>query len=202
MWASSHYRVAIFSHHGPPKSFLSESQGPLLSLVTRVLMHTVQCHVELTHRNNKGKDSLCLTLWGCAHVHETLIQDETIVDTEEHLALFCLSLHSKTLLEKGIPLWKRCVPPEMKPLATCGQGGICLLGFCPVYNVHGCKLCCLHPHFPAQMLMLLQEFLARSDLTRSAAPTIAPSRRDWMISQLWLMETQLNASVVPLSAPF
>ena len=35
-----------------------------------------------------------------------------------------------------------------------------------------------------------------------AAPTITPSRRDWMVSRLWLMGTQLNASVVPLSAPF
>ena len=155
MWASSHYSVAIFSHHGPPKSFLSESQGPLLALMTGIMMQTVQYHAALTHRNNKGEDSLCLTLQGCAHIHEIPIQDETIVDTEECLALFCLSLHSKALLEKGIPLWKWCVPPEMKPLAACGQGGICLLGFCPVYNMHRCKLCHLHPCFLTQTLMLL-----------------------------------------------
>ena len=35
-----------------------------------------------------------------------------------------------------------------------------------------------------------------------AALTIAPSRRDWTVSQLWLMGTRLNASVTPLLAPF
>ena len=146
MLASSHYFMAIFSHHGPSESFLSESQGPLLGLMTGIMMHTVQCHAALTHINNKGKDSL---------LFKTLIQDETLADTEEHPVLFCLSLHSKTLLEKGTLLWKWCVPPETKPLVACGLGSICLLGFCPVYNVHRCKLHCLHPCFLAQMLMLL-----------------------------------------------
>ena len=36
----------------------------------------------------------------------------------------------------------------------------------------------------------------------SATPTIAPSRRDWMVSQLWLTGTRLNTSVAPLSVPF
>ena len=35
----------------------------------------------------------------------------------------------------------------------------------------------------------------------SAAPTTAPSKRDWTVFWLWLMGTQLNASVAPLLAP-
>ena len=34
MRASPHYRAAILCHHGPPKFLLSESQGPLLALMT------------------------------------------------------------------------------------------------------------------------------------------------------------------------
>ena len=37
---------------------------------------------------------------------------------------------------------------------------------------------------------------------QSAAPTITPSRRDWTVSQLWLMGTWLNTSAAPLLAPF
>ena len=73
----------------------------------------------LAHRNDEGKDSLCLAFQGYAHVHEALIQDETVVDTEEHLALFCLSLRSKALLEKGVLPWKWRVLPETEPLAAC-----------------------------------------------------------------------------------
>ena len=36
----------------------------------------------------------------------------------------------------------------------------------------------------------------------SANPTITPSRKDWMVSWLWLMGTLLNVSAAPLSAPF
>ena len=119
-WTSPHYRVAILSHHRPPKSPLSESQGPLLALMTGITMHTIECQVALTHRNDKGRDSLCLTLWGCAHVHETLVQDKIVADMEEHLALFCLSHWSEALLEEGISLWKWRVLLKMEPLAACG----------------------------------------------------------------------------------
>ena len=37
---------------------------------------------------------------------------------------------------------------------------------------------------------------------RLAALTIAPSKRDWTVSWLWLMGTQLNTSVAPLLVPF
>ena len=89
---SPHYCTAILSHHRPPKSLLSESQGPLLALMTGIMMHTIEHHAALTHRNNKGQDSLCLTLQGCA----------------------------EALLEKGVPPWKLRVLPEMEPLAACG----------------------------------------------------------------------------------
>ena len=103
---SPRYCMAILSHHRPPKSLLSESQGPLLALMTAIMMHTIEHQAALSHWNDKGQDSLCLTLWGCAHIHETLVQDETVADTEEHLALFCLSLCSEALLEEGILPWK------------------------------------------------------------------------------------------------
>ena len=61
-----------------------------------------------------------LAFRGYTHVHETLIQDETVADTEEDLALFNLSLHSEALLEKGVPPWKRCVLPETESLVACG----------------------------------------------------------------------------------
>ena len=35
-----------------------------------------------------------------------------------------------------------------------------------------------------------------------AAQTIIHSRRDWMVSRLWLMGTRLNTTVAPLSVPF
>ena len=82
--ASPYYGTAILCHHGPPEPLLSESQGLLLALMTGITMHPVKCQAALTCRNNKGQHSLCLTFWGRVYVHETLVQDETVVNTEEH----------------------------------------------------------------------------------------------------------------------
>ena len=41
MRASPHYCMVILHHHGPPKSLLSESQGPLLALMTTTAMYTI-----------------------------------------------------------------------------------------------------------------------------------------------------------------
>ena len=120
MWASPHYGVAILSHQGPPEPLLSESQGPLLALMTGIMMHPIKRQAVLTCRNDEGQHSLCLTFWGHIYVHETLIQDETVLNTEEHLALLCLGLRSKALLEEGFsPGWWR-VLPETEPLAAPG----------------------------------------------------------------------------------
>ena len=197
-----HYCMAILSYHRPPKSLLSESQGPLLALMTGIMMHTIECQAVLTHGNDKGQDSLCLTLWGCAHVHETLIQDETVVDTEEHLALFRLSLCSEALLEKGVHhgssmsflrqsnLWHAARATSAswassQSMMCIGSSfATCTLAF---WLTHSCSS-------KSSSLALASPL--------SAAPTIAPSSRDWMVSRLWLMGTQLKASVAPLSAPF
>ena len=78
------------------------------------------CQAALTHRNDEGQHSLCLAFWGCVYVHETLIQDETVANMEEHLALFRLSFRSKALLEEGIsPGWWHALP-EMEPLMAPG----------------------------------------------------------------------------------
>ena len=120
VWASPHYGVAILSHHGPPEPLLSESQGPLLALMAGIMMYPIKRQMALTHGNNEGQHSLCLTFWGRVYIHETLIQDETVANTEEHLALFHLSFHSKALLEEGIlPGWW-CALPKMEPLVAPG----------------------------------------------------------------------------------
>ena len=97
--ASPHYGTAILCHHGPPEPLLSESQGLLLALMV------------LAHRDDKGQQSLCLAFWDCVYIHETLVQDETVVNTEEHLALLSLGLCSKALLEDSIPLEWWCALP-------------------------------------------------------------------------------------------
>ena len=58
VWASPHYGTAILHHHRPTKPLLSESQGPLLALMTGFMMHTVKCQAALTHRNHKGQNSV------------------------------------------------------------------------------------------------------------------------------------------------
>ena len=103
VWASPHYGAAILCQHGLPEPLLSKSQGPLLALMTGIMMHPVKCQAALTHRNDKGQHSLCLTFWGHVYVHETLVQDEAVANKEEHLALFRLCLCSKALLEESIP---------------------------------------------------------------------------------------------------
>ena len=116
--ASPHDGAAILSHHRPPEPLLSKSQGPLLALMASIAMFPVKRQVALTHGNDEGQHSLCLAFWGHVYVHETLIQDETIANTEEHLALFCLGFSSKALLEEGIlPGWRHALP-EMEPLAA------------------------------------------------------------------------------------
>ena len=120
VWASPHYGVAILCHHGPPEPLLSESQGLLLALMTGIMMHPIKRQVALTHGNDEGQHSLCLTFLGHVYVHETLVQDETVVNTEEHLALFHLSLHSKALLEESFSPWWWHALPEMEPLAAPG----------------------------------------------------------------------------------
>ena len=117
--ASPYYGGAMLSHHGPPEPLLSESQGLLLALMAGITMYPIKRQMALTHGNDEGHHSLCLTFWGCVYVHETLIEDETVVNTE-HLALFCLSFCSKALLEEGIsPRWQ-CALPEMEPLVAPG----------------------------------------------------------------------------------
>ena len=153
------------------------------------MMHTIQHSAALTHRNDKGEDSLGLTLWGCAHVHETPIQDETIVDMEEHLALFCLSLHSQTLLEKGIPfgsgvsfliqshLWHAAKAASASWASA--QSMICRGASFMACTIASQLRCWCSSRSSSLALTSPQ----------STAPTITPSRRDWTVSWLWLMET-------------
>ena len=85
-----------------------------------IMMHPVKHQVELTHGNDEGQHSLCLAFWGRVYIHETLVQDETVANTEEHLALFRLGLRSKALLEESIlPEW-RCALPKSEPLVAPG----------------------------------------------------------------------------------
>ena len=115
---SPHYGMAILSHYGPPEPLLSESQGPLLALMAGITMYPVKHQTALTHRNDEGQHSLCLTFWGHVYIHETLIQDKTVVNTEEHPALFHLGFCSKALLEEGdSPGWWHAFP-EMEPLVA------------------------------------------------------------------------------------
>ena len=116
--ASPHYGTAILSHHGPPEPLLSESQSLLLALMTGIAIHPIKHQAALTHGSDEGQYSLCLAFWGHVYVHETLVQDETVANTEEHLALFHLSLRSKALLEKGFPPGWQCSLPEMEQLVA------------------------------------------------------------------------------------
>ena len=59
--AFPHYGVAILGHHGPPEPLLSESQGPLLALMAGIAMYPVKHQLALTHGNDEGQHSLCLT---------------------------------------------------------------------------------------------------------------------------------------------
>ena len=116
--ASPYYGAAILNHHGSPEPLLSESQGPLLALMAGITMYPIKHQMALANGNDKGQHSLCLTFWGHVYIHETLIQDETVVNMEEHLALFCLSFCSKALLEEGISSGWWHALPEMKPFAA------------------------------------------------------------------------------------
>ena len=117
--SSPHYSSAILSHHGPPEPLLNEGQGPLLSLVASILMHHIKRHAALSHGDDECQHSLSLAFWCRVDVHQTLIQDETVVDVEEHLALLCLGFCSQALLEESIPSgsWYPC--SEVKPLVAC-----------------------------------------------------------------------------------
>ena len=120
MRVSPHYGAAILGHQGPPEPLLSESQGPLLALMTGIVMHPIKRQAALTCGNDEGQHSLCLTFWGCVYIHETLIQVKTVVNMEEHLALLCLGLRSKALLEEGFPPGWGCALPEAEPLVAPG----------------------------------------------------------------------------------
>ena len=154
-WASPYYGVAILSHLGPPEPLLSENQGLLLALMTGIAMYHVKCQMVLAHGSDEGQHSLCIAFWDYVYVHKTLIQDKTVGNTEEHLALFRLGFCSKALLEEGIlPGWQHALP-EMKPLVAPSQGNVCLLGLLPVHYVHRLHLCHLNSCLLAQTLMLL-----------------------------------------------
>ena len=117
--ASPYYSSAILSHHGPPEPLLCEGQGLLLTLVSGIPMYPVERHAALSCRDDEDQHSLGLTFWCCVDVHQALIQDETVVDVEEHLALFCLSFFSQALLEESIPSRWWHTLPEAKPLMAC-----------------------------------------------------------------------------------
>ena len=74
--ASPYYSPAILHHHGPPKPFLCESQGPLLALMAGISVYPIKHHAVLSRRDNEGQHSLSLTFQGHVDVHQTLIQDE------------------------------------------------------------------------------------------------------------------------------
>ena len=68
--ASPHYGVAILSHHRPPEPLLSESQGPLLALMTSITMHTIKCQAALALQEQQRPElplshplGLCLHTW-------------------------------------------------------------------------------------------------------------------------------------------
>ena len=117
--ASPHYSSAILSHHGPPEPLLHEGQGLLLSLVASILMHHIKCHAALSCKDDKCQHSLGLAFWGHVDIHQTPIQDETVADAEEHLALLCLRFCSQALLEESIPSKWWHPLSEAKPLAAC-----------------------------------------------------------------------------------
>ena len=153
VWASPHYSLAILSHHGQPEPLLHEGQGPLLSLVASILMHPIKRHVALSHGDDECQHSLGLAFWGCVDVHQTPIQDETVADVEEHLALLCLGFCSQALLEESISSRWWLPLPEVKPLAACGWGNIRLLGLLPVCNRHKLQLHHLNSCLLAEALM-------------------------------------------------
>ena len=119
VWAPPYYSSAILSHHGPPEPLLCEGQGLLLTLVSGIPMYPIECHAALSCKDDEHQHSLGLTFWGCVDVHQTLIQDETVADAEEHLALFCLGFYSQALLEESIPSRWWHTLPEAKPLTAC-----------------------------------------------------------------------------------
>ena len=199
---SPHYHAAILSHHGPPKSLLSESQGPLLALMTGIMMHTIYRHAALTNRNDEGKDSLCLTFWG--------------------VLMYMRPLFKMRLLR----IWKSILPcsisastprHSLRKVSHCGSS----MSFLRQSHLqHVARVASASWASPQSMMYIGSSFVActlASWLKRScsskgsslafASPwsvalTITPSRRDWMVSQLWLMGTWLNTSAAPLLVPF
>ena len=139
----------------------------------------------LANRNDESKDSLCLAFWGYVQVHETLIQDETVADTEEHLAMFCLSLHSEALLEKGVPLWKWCAHLGHVARAASTSWASSQSTMCMGSSFVTCTLASWFKRSCSSK----SSSLALASLW-SVAPTIASSRRNWTVSQLWLMGTR------------
>ena len=139
--ASPHYGAAILSHHRPLEPLLSQSQGPLLALMTGIMMHTIKHQAALAHGNNEGQNSLCLTLWGRVYVHETLAQDKTVADMEEHPE----TSHLRHLARAASASW------------ASSQSAMCKL-----HHLNSCLL--------AQMLMLLQELLVGFGLTPVGCP--------------------------------
>ena len=117
-WVSPHYGSAILSHHGPPEPLLGESMGLFLALMAGITMYPIKHQMALTHGNDEGQHSLCLTFWSHVYVHKTFIQDKTVANTEVHLALFRLSFCSKALREEGISPGWQCALPKMEPLAA------------------------------------------------------------------------------------
>ena len=117
--ASPYYSLAILHHNEPPKSFLGETQCPLLALMAGILVYPIKHHVVLSHGDDEGYHSLVLAFWGRVDVHQTLIQYKTIADAEEHLALLRLGFCSQTLFEESISSGWQHALSEVKPLAAC-----------------------------------------------------------------------------------
>ena len=52
--ASPYYSLSILCHHGPPKPFLGESQGPLLALLAGIRVYPIKHHAVLSHGDDEG----------------------------------------------------------------------------------------------------------------------------------------------------
>ena len=103
---TSHQGLTVVSHQRPPKVFLCEGQGSLLTLVPCIMMDTIQCCAVLGSGNHKGQVSFPLSFKRGAYVQEPLTHDQAVLHVEKHVACSASMLSFKYFLRSVSLLWR------------------------------------------------------------------------------------------------
>ena len=141
-----------------------QCQHPMLTLVSSILVHTIQSCAPMCGRHHKGQQSFSLTFRHDVHIQQSFPDGQIVPDTKQHLALFRVRMFTHACLKQSIsPLWSD-VLFRTHPLMAGSQQHVLVLCLLPISHVHRCQLESMGLHFLIQVITFHSQGSADEDL--------------------------------------